>query len=296
MKNRNLIAGYLFGAAAAVSYGLNPSFALPLYAAGLNPDSVLILRYGIAIVMVAVMIALKGCGYRVPVRTLPMLLVLGLLMSASSLTLFCSYNHMSAGIASTMLFVYPLMVAVIGAIFCHERLKPITMLCLVLAMGGIALLYNQEDGGTLSLTGTLLVMASALSYAVYLVAVGAKRVGGIPSLTLTFYVLIFGSLLFLGRMLAGGIAFTAPHGLLQWADAAALALFPTVISFVCTARAIQLIGSTPTAILGALEPITAVIMGAIFFQESVSGREALGMVLIITAVSAVVASDTHQKQ
>lgn len=69
MKNRNIIAGYLSGAAAAVSYGLNPSFALPLYAAGLNPDSVLLLRYGIAIVMVAVMIALKGCGYRVPVRT-----------------------------------------------------------------------------------------------------------------------------------------------------------------------------------------------------------------------------------
>ncbi|MCQ2135706.1 MAG: EamA family transporter [Bacteroidales bacterium] len=293
MKHGNLIAGYLLGAAAAASYGLNPSFALPLYAAGLNPDSVLLLRYGLAILMVAVMIALKGGSFKVPLRSLLPLLCLGLLMSASSLTLFESYNHMAAGIASTMLFVYPLMVALIGTLFCKERIKMVTVLCLFAATAGIALLYKQEGGGTLSFVGTLLVMLSALSYAIYLVAVGGKAVRNIPSLTLTFYVLIFGSLLFVGRMALGGIGFTSPHSVALWADAAALALFPTVISLICTARAIQIIGSTQTAILGALEPITAVVMGMMFFHETLSLRECLGIVMIISAVSVVVARATR---
>lgn len=293
MKHGNLIAGYLLGAAAAASYGLNPSFALPLYAAGLNPDSVLLLRYGLAILMVAVMIALKGGSFKVPLRSLLPLLCLGLLMSASSLTLFESYNHMAAGIASTMLFVYPLMVALIGTLFCKEKIKMVTVLCLFAATAGIALLYKQEGGGTLSFVGTLLVMLSALSYAIYLVAVGGKAVRNIPSLTLTFYVLIFGSLLFVGRMALGGIGFTSPHGVVLWADAAALALFPTVISLICTARAIQIIGSTQTAILGALEPITAVVMGMMFFHETLSLRECLGIVMIISAVSVVVARATR---
>lgn len=295
MKRKSTIAGYILGAVAAASYGLNPSFALPLYAAGLNPDSVLLLRYGLAIVMVAVMIALRGESFKVSGRSLGLLFSLGILMSVSSLTLFESYKHMAAGIASTMLFVYPLMVAVIGSVFCRESLKFSTIVCLLVATAGIALLYKQEGGGTLSIAGTLLVMASALSYAIYLVAVGGKSVKTIPSLTLTFYVLLFGTLLFVGRMLFCGISFTAPHDVLQWADAAALALFPTVISFLCTARAIQIIGSTHTAILGALEPITAVVMGMLFFQETVSLRECVGIALIISAVSFVVASGARKR-
>lgn len=292
VRRKSIIAGYLLGAVAAASYGLNPSFALPLYAAGLNPDSVLLLRYGMAILMVAAMLAVKGQSFKVEGRSLGLLFCLGILMSLSSLTLFESYNHMAAGIASTMLFVYPLMVAVIGTLFCKEKLKLSTIVCLLIATAGIALLYKQEGGGTLSLAGTLLVMVSALSYAVYLVAVGGKNIKAIPSLTLTFYVLLFGILLFAGRMVFGGISFTVPHGAVQWADTAALALFPTVISFLCTARAIQLIGSTHTAILGALEPITAVVMGMIFFQETVTARECLGIVFIISAVSFVVARET----
>lgn len=111
--------GYLLGAIAAASYGLNPTFALPLYADGMNPDSVLLLRYGLAIPMVAVMAFLRGRSLKAPDRSMLPLAGLGLLMALSSLTLFISYNYMAAGIASTILFVYPLMVAIIMAVFCH---------------------------------------------------------------------------------------------------------------------------------------------------------------------------------
>ena len=281
--------GYLLGAIAAASYGLNPTFALPLYADGMNPDSVLLFRYGLAIPMVAVMAFLRGRSLKVPKYSILPLAVLGLLMALSSLTLFISYNYMAAGIASTILFVYPLMVAIIMAVFCHERLTMHTILCILLATSGILLLYNTSDGGTLSLVGTLIVIASALSYAIYLVAINQKRLEGIATLAVTFWVLLFGSLLFMGRLAFGAAELTLPTRWYLWLDAAALAVFPTVISLVCTTKAIQIIGSTPTAILGALEPVTAVIMGIILFDEGMTGREAFGIAMILVAVSFVVA-------
>lgn len=281
--------GYLLGAIAAASYGLNPTFALPLYADGMNPDSVLLFRYGLAIPMVAAMAFLRGRSLKVPKRSILPLAGLGLLMALSSLTLFISYSYMAAGIASTILFVYPLMVAIIMAVFCHEKLTMHTILCILLATSGILLLYNTGDGGTLSLVGTLIVIASALSYAIYLVAINQRRLEGIPTLAVTFWVLLFGSLLFMGRLAFDAAVLTLPTRWCLWLDAAALAVFPTVISLVCTTKAIQIIGSTPTAILGALEPVTAVIMGIILFDEGMTGREAFGIAMILVAVSFVVA-------
>ena len=96
---------------------------------------------------------------------------MGLLVALSSLTLFLSYNYMAAGIASTLLFVYPIMVALIMAMVFKEKLALQTIVCMLLALGGIGLLYKSEDGSTLSLIGTLLVFASSLSYAIYIVGI-----------------------------------------------------------------------------------------------------------------------------
>lgn len=289
MKDKNRLLGYLLGVIAAASFGLNPTFALPLYADGLNPDSVLLLRYGLSIPMVAIMLLFRGRGVKVPWKSVLPLAGLGLLMSISSLTLFISYNYMAAGIASTILFVYPLMVAIIMTLFFHEKLTMQTILCILLATSGILLLYNTGDGETLSLTGTLIVIASALAYAGYLVAINQKRIAGIATLTVTFWVLVFGTTVFSGRLIFGASELTLPSKWYLWVDAAALALFPTVISLACTTRAIQIIGSTPTAILGAIEPVTAVIMGILLFNEGMTGREAFGIAMILVAVSFVVA-------
>ena len=163
--------GYLLGAVAAASYGMNPLFALPLYKAGMDPDSVLFFRYLFALPILAVMIKVRGRSFGIHKKEVFPLIIMGLLMAFSSLTLFQSYNYMDAGIASTLLFVYPIMVAIIMAIGFKEKIKTLTVLCIVMALGGIALLYKGGDGSTLSITGTMLVMASSLSYASYIVGV-----------------------------------------------------------------------------------------------------------------------------
>lgn len=284
----NKAKGYALGAIAAATYGMNPLFALPLYADGMNPDSVLFFRYLFAIPLVGLMLKARGRSLRVERRALLPLAGMGLLVALSSLALFLSYNYIAAGIASTMLFVYPILVALIMTLVFHERITLQTVVCIALALVGIGLLYRSADGATLSLAGTVFVMVSALAYALYIVGVNRPGLKHIATLKVTFYVLLFGLVLFVARF-ACGVAFTLPHTWYLWGCVVALAVFPTAISFLCTTSAIQYIGSTPTAILGALEPVTAVFFGVTVFGESLTFRESVGLALIIAAVTLVVA-------
>ena len=283
--------GYLLGAVAAATYGMNPLFTLPLYNVGMTADSVLFFRYLFAIPLLAIMIVARGRSFKVSGRQLATLIIIGLVVAFSSLGLFLSYNYMDAGIASTMLFVYPIMVAVIMAAMFRERLSAITIACIALALTGIAMLYKGGGDATLSFTGTMLVMASALSYAIYIVAVNKTGLRNVATLTVTFYVLLFGLSLFAVRLAITGVVQVPPADRWYlWGCVAALAIFPTAISFLCTTAAIQYIGSTPTAILGALEPVTAVFFGVLVFGEVLTVRDIAGLIMIVVAVSGVVAS------
>ena len=280
--------GYILGAVAAATYGMNPLFALPLYKAGMNPDSVLFFRYLFAIPVLGMMIVARGRSFKLKRKEVLPLIIMGLLVALSSLALFQSYNYMDVGIASTLLFVYPILVALIMWIAFKVKLTLPTVLCILLALGGIGLLYKSGDGSTLNLTGIILVMISALSYAIYIVGVNQSTLKNLATLSLTFYVLLFGLVLFLVRVDFGQSLRVAETWYL-WGNLIALAIFPTAISFLCTTQAIQYIGSTPTAILGALEPLTAVFFGVVVFGESLTLRLSCGMLMIILAVTLIIA-------
>lgn len=287
--------GYILGSIAAASYGMNPLFALPLYKAGMDPDSVLFFRYLFAIPLLGIMIKARGRSFKIQRKETFPLIIMGLLVALSSLTLFLSYNYMAAGIASTLLFVYPIMVALIMAMVFKEKLALQTIVCMLLALGGIGLLYKSEDGSTLSLIGTLLVFASSLSYAIYIVGINQTSLKNVATLKVTFYVLLFGLSLFVARLLYSGVLNT-PDQWYLWANLLALAVFPTAISFLCTTGAIQYIGSTPTAILSALEPVTVIFFGIAVFGESLTVRESFGLVMIIVAVTFVIAGGNITSQ
>lgn len=195
---------------------------------------------------------------------------------------------MEAGIASTILFVYPILVALIMAFVFKEKITLQTVFCILLALSGIGLLYQSGDGATLSLIGVSLVMGSALSYAIYIVGVNRPMLKDVATLKITFYVLLFGLSLFLIRVDFGQSLHIVDKWYL-WGNLIALAVFPTAISFLCTTQAIQYIGSTPTAILGALEPVTAVFFGVTIFGEALTPRLSFGIVLIILAVTFIIA-------
>ena len=286
----NKIKGYLFAAISAVTYGMNPLFALPLYDAGMDLFSVLFFRYLIAIPILAVMLKIRRRDFSIEKKDIMPLIILGILFALSSITLFSSYHHMDAGIASTILFVYPIIVALIMFIFFKEKISSKTIACIAVALVGIALLCKSGEGAVVSTKGILFVLGSALSYSIYIVMVNKSRIKKNATIKVTLYVLAVGWIIFALRALASGVLTTPPaEKWWLWANIIALSVFPTVISLICTTEAIQYIGSTPTAILGVLEPVTAVFFGIVVFNEVMTTRIAIGLILVITSVTFVVA-------
>lgn len=294
MTSNHTLKGFLYGAAAAASYGLNPLFTLPLYSKGIGVDSVLFYRYFLALVMMGVMMKVQHIPFSLRKVELLPLFAMGLFFSFSSLTLFMSYNYMDAGIASTILFVYPVLVAVLMALFFKEKVSLITTASILLAVTGISLLYRGEGGQALSTLGLVLVFTSSLTYAMYIIGVNRSVLKEMNVTKLTFYVLLSGLSVYLVR-LRFGLDIDWIEQPMMWINSIGLALFPTIISLITMTKSIHYIGSTSAAILGALEPITALFIGVAVFGEQLTPRIMVGVFLILLAVTLIIAGKSVVK-
>ncbi len=286
--NKNL-KGILYGSLASASYGTNPLFAMPLYMAGFGVNSVLFYRYFFAVVMYYIFIKFfKKKSLKISKSEIFPLFILGILFSLSSVTLFESFRYIDMGIACTILFIYPIIVAVIMAIFFKEKIASTVILSIVLTSIGIILLYKGKPDTTISKYGIIMVLLSALMYAIYIVAVrNMKAIKHINHTKLSFYVMFFGLFIYIINLkfCTQLQVITTPK---LWIYPLLLALFPTIISIETINIAIKLIGSTLTAILGALEPLTAILFGAVIYHQQLTLRIISGVVLILSGVLLIV--------
>jgi drug/metabolite transporter (DMT)-like permease len=292
------LKGVLYGILAAICYGTNPLGALHLYAEGFSPDSVLFYRFVFGCLFLGLTILFTGKKFRVSFKELKVLFCLGVLFALTALTNYGSFCFMDAGLASTLLFLYPLEVALIMGIFFKEKLNKVTAFSIGLSLVGIACLYRGgNDGMPLNSTGLLLVLISSLSYAVYIVVVSkAKLLMG--SVKLSFWAMFFclWMVLFYGICFGSGVPkIPSTFSSLGWC--VMLGLVPTFLSLVFMAKAVKLVGSTPTAVMGALEALTAVFIGTVVFHEVLTPRLILGIGLILFAVTFMAAKkvSTNEK-
>ena len=284
MKHRGIVCGIL----SAICYGTNPFGALPLYEEGVNTASVLFYRFSMAVVILFVMLSVGRQSMRVTKSEMKVLTSLGILMAAASITFYQSFHYMDAGIASTILFVYPVMVAVIMSVCFKESITLSTISAIVLALLGIGMLYHGGETATLSTLGVMLVMLSSLTTAVYIVVVNQANIQ-MSSLKLTFYVLLICMTCLLAYSFTSSeLHLQLPPSPRAWFFAGWLGLVPTVLSLVFMTIAVREAGATPTAIMGALEPLTAVTIGVLVFGESLTPRLIIGIVLVLLAVMIIV--------
>ena len=292
MKNKYI--GILFAVLSAVCYGTNPFGALPLYEEGVNTATVLAHRFGLAVVLLAVVMLIKREDFKVTRGEFKVLFSLGILFAASSITYYQSFHFMDAGIASTILFVYPVMVAVIMALFFKERVTAMTVVAIALSLVGIGRLYTGGTGASISVVGIFLCVLSSLAYAVYIVVVNQSSIK-MSSFKVTFYAMLVCEITLVLY------SFTSPELYLHalpspraWAFACWLSIVPTILSLVFMTVAVHAVGATPTAILGALEPLTAVTIGVLVFGETLTPRLIVGILFILFAVMLVVlGKDLH---
>lgn len=285
MKKQYTAKGYLSGIIAAVSYGTNPLFALPMYKNGFGVNSVLFYRYFFAVLIYGVWLTvIKKVSLKLTIKEAVIIFALAIAFSLSSLFLFDAFNYIDSGLACTILFSYPLIVALISKIFFNEKLPKIIWGSLFIILCGIYMLYGGKPNGTINTQGIIFVLISAFLYSVYMV--GVKQIKAIKHIKydkLTFFIMLFGlsvyifNLNFCTKLQPLNSYFTLFCAVM-------LALFPTIISLETINIAIKRIGATKTAIIGALEPLTALFFGVLLFQETLTAKICLGIILIIFGV------------
>ncbi len=289
MNKNPKVTGAVYGAAAAACYGMNPLFTLPLYSANIGVNSVLCYRYVLAVILLFCwLVFFKKTPLKLNKSEFLPLFIMGLVFSFSSYTLFKSYTYMDAGIASTLLFIYPILVALLMIIFFKEKIRSSTVISLILMTIGITMLYNGKPGESLNIIGVLLVFLSALSYAIYIIGIKAiPQLAKMDANKLIFYVMLFGSFIYIYNL-----DFFTKLDIIQtpmlWINAIALAVLPTILSLAAMTESIKLIGATPAAILGALEPVTALFFGVAIFHEHLTVRIVMGIAAILTAVILII--------
>ena len=277
------VFGTISGILAAIFYGTNPLGALKLYAEGMNTNSVLFCRFGMAWIIISIILILKKENLKVTKREFGTLTALGLLFIVSSMTLYFSFKYIAAGVASTLLFTYPIMTAVIMALLFREKVTLKTVAAIVLSLVGVLLLYWSDAGGTLNTLGVVLVLVSALAYAIYIIVVNRCPLE-MSSFKINFYVVGYCTIGMAVFAWLTGAPLQLPHNATSWFYSIWLAVVPATLSLVLMVYASKYVGATSTAILGALEPLTAVLIGIFVFNESFGLRLAIGIVLILSAV------------
>ena len=284
LADRRLI-GLVCGIVAGIFYGTNPLFAKPLMDSGVPVLVMLFFRYGISAFLLAAWMLVKKEKFRVRGRELGLLALLGVLFACSSIFLFASYTYIPSGLATTLVYLYPVFVALL-MVFLRFYPSWQTWLSIAATFGGILLLSSPSPGAVIRVPGVILAILSALSYAFYLVIINRSgRIKHVSEHTLTLYALLAGMLLFaILRAIQGGHFAEGIDTPADWANLLGLALVPTMISMLTLAISTRFIGPTKTSVLGVFEPLTAILVGTLLFGEPLTWKMAVGIAVCIAAV------------
>ena len=283
--------GLLLIAISAISFGVMPIFARIAYAAGADPITVLLLRFGIAAVVMSVIMPVRRLAFPRGRVLLGLVLMGAGGYAGVSLAYFTALTMASAGLVALLLYLYPALVAVLSVVFFREHLGLIKLGALFLALAGIALTVGLTGGA--SAPGIMLGIAAATLYAVYIL-VGSRIVHQAGSIASSTVVMISAATIYAGIVIVHGPAF--PQTVAGWAAVVAIALVSTVLAFVTFFAGLKRTGPIAASTLSTLEPVVTVMLATVVLGEGMGLLQLLGGVFILIAAITLVRSETVQKK
>ena len=286
------LKGYLFALVSALTYGMIPLFMIPLKKMEFfSVDTALFYRFLIAAILIlGYLIFYQKESVKINLKEGIIFSILGLFYALSAEFLFIAYDFLSPGIASTIFFIYPIMVALILGIFFKEKITLATTISLIVVVVGVAVLSikpkNNDDKDNFGINyiyiGLFVSLLGALMYALYMIIVNKTKINA-SGVKVSFYSMVFASLFFLVKTLVLGNSVAIPS-LEIGTHLALFSLITTALSVVSLVYAIKYIGSTPTAIMGAVEPVVAVMISVGLFDETLTFSLIAGVIIIISGV------------
>lgn len=297
-KKRIRINGIFYAIISSASFGFSPLFSLSLIAAGLSNFDVLSYRWATAAIVLMIYAFCKKKSLKLSsFDELWKVVLLSILRSITSVTLLIGYANIASGIASTINFMYPVVVALCMMLFFGEQKSPINFISILASIFGVYLLASGDglkvaDGNTaLGLTCSII---SALSFAAYYLLMKIIRADKIEVVKFTTWIMMLSAVYFVICAFIFDGKLTIVTDGRQWLNIAGLGLWSTMVSNFTGVKAVRRIGPTLTSILGALQPLTAVILGVLFLDEHLGITTITGITIILITVTLIVAHQ-HSK-
>ncbi|MDY3070635.1 MAG: DMT family transporter [Parabacteroides sp.] len=288
--SKNAIIGYPAGIITGITYGLNPLFGVPLMKNGASVESILFFRYIIAVLLLGGFLLLSRQSFKISWKQAVVLLILGMLYTSSSIFLFEAYNYIASGLATTLIFLYPVLVAIIMVFLRVVPSWPV-WLSIFLTFVGVVIMTQGDSSQAINPTGVILSLGSALVYALFIVIINrSKIIKDISNTLLTFYALSVGAIIFMGKIMISGTGITTGlTGNMAWLNLIGLAILPTIVSTATLAIATRNIGATKASVLGVFEPVTAILIGTVVFGEPLTTNIIVGILLSVAAITFMIA-------
>jgi len=196
-------------------------------------------------------------------------------------------QYVTAGLGRLILFLYPTLVLILSALFLGQAIRARHLLSLALSYGGIVLVFIEQanigaDRDSLLLGGGL-VFASAVTYAVYLLA-GSRVVLKLGSLRFTAYASIAATVFVVAHfMITHGPSALAVPREVYWL-AIVMAVFSTVLPLWLMAEGLRRIGANQASLVGCIGPIATIVLANHFLDEPISAAQLIGAVLVLVGV------------
>ncbi len=280
MPNK-LFKGYIMVIVSAVIYGCMPLMAKYIYADGVNPTTLVLLRNLLALPSLGALSLIQSKTLKVDIKKLP---YVGLLAAfgccITPLLLFSSYNHIASGTATVIHFIYP--AAVVLGVWIVSRKRPAAsvLLSVMLCVVGIALFYNPSEG--FNLTGGALALISGLTFAFYIILLQRFDNTRINGFLFSFYIALSSAVIMLVYALITN-TLALPQTLTGWALCLLFATAVTTGAVVLFQQGTFIIGGERASILSTLEPITSLIIGFAVFHEALGIKSIIGSIFVILA-------------
>lgn len=288
-----MLKGYLCAILSAVIYGLMPLMASHIYADGVNATTLVFLRNFLAVPVLAILALCQQKTLKVPVKSLGGMAFLAALgCCITPVLLFSSYHYIPSGTATAIHFIYPAAVVLIGIVFLKKKAQLGMILSLLLCVGGICLFY--KPGAGFHWGGAALALVSGVTFAIYVATLAIFRNEKVTGFLFTFYIALCSSVMMAIICIATG-NLVLPRSLTGWAWCLLFALGVTTGAVVLFQQGTFLIGAERASILSTFEPITSVVAGVLFLNETIGPRDYVGVALVIAASVLIAVFDMKNK-
>lgn len=265
----------------ALSFGSISVLTVLITGAGVPLLTAMAWRYLLGTILVGAVAQLDRISLVPPRRVIQLVLIGGCGQALITYLSLHALEYIPVGPLAFLFYTYPAWVALLGALRKTERLTPVRVIALTLALAGVTIMVGAPTG-KLNPIGVLLALASALLYSAYLPALEHVQ-EGVPAMIATFLLIAGAAVAFLLAALLSGNLFV-PAGTAVWTEILVLALVSTVIAFLTLIKGLAVLGPVRTAIIATVEPFFTATLGILVLGHSLSMATLVGGILIAGAV------------